>query len=50
VVVDVRSTSTIGEGLADNRHFANWICNESCDTVPAVLDRCDAFPMRDEIR
>ena len=30
--------------------FANRICNESCDTVPAVLDRCDAFPMRDELR
>jgi hypothetical protein len=37
---------------SDNRHFANrYIMRlmsiyESCDTV---LDRCDAFPMRDEI-
>ena len=35
---------------SDNRHFANRIGNESCDTVPAVMDRCDAFPMRDELR
>ena len=34
---------------SDNRHFANRICNESRDTALAVLDRCDEFPMRDQL-